>query len=107
MSPITIALEGGLAILLIACLAFSWRLERRLSELRKGQDGMRAAAEELMQAVGHAENAVRGLRLTAQDSGRDLQARIDEAKVLAERLGLGAGRIRSSADVAPPQTRYR
>lgn len=95
------ALEGLLAILLAACLFYCWRLDRRLSDLRKGQDGLRAAAQELGETVAQAEAAVRGLRATANDAGRDLQARIDEAKVLAERLGLGMGRVRSAADVPP------
>jgi hypothetical protein len=97
----SMALEGLLAILLAACLFYCWRLDRRLSDLRKGQDGLRAAAQELGETVAQAEAAVRGLRATANDAGRDLQARIDEAKVLAERLGLGVGRVRSAADIPP------
>lgn len=99
MSPITIGLESLLAVLLCACLFFCWRLDRRLNALRTGQDGVRAAAAELVQATIKAEAAVKTLRATAQDSGRDLQARIDDAKVMAERLGLGLGRVRSAADV--------
>lgn len=101
MSPMTMALEGLLALLLVACLLYCWRLDRRLAALRDGQDGVREAAGELLQAVAQAENAVRTLRATAQDAGRDLQARIDQARTLSDRLGLGLGRIRSSADVRP------
>jgi hypothetical protein len=57
----------------------------------------------LVQATQHAENAVRSLRLTAAEAGRDLQARINDARVTADRLGLGAGRLRSSADVRAPR----
>lgn len=99
MSPITIGLEALLAVLLAACLVFCWRLERRLAQLRNGQDGVRAAAAELVQATAQAEAAVRALRATASDAGRDLQARIDDARGLSDRLGIGAGRIRSTADV--------
>jgi len=99
MSPMTMALEGLLAVLLIACLVYCWRLDRRLSALRNGQDGVREAAGDLLQAVAQAETAVRTLRATAQDAGRDLQARIDAARMLSDRLGLGLGRIRSAADV--------
>jgi hypothetical protein len=104
MTPMSMALEGLLAILLAACLFYCWRLDRRLSDLRKGQDGLRAAAQELGETVAQAEAAVRGLRATANDAGRDLQARIDEAKSLAERLGLGMGRVRSATDVPPRST---
>ncbi|NWG53554.1 MAG: hypothetical protein HXY28_07535 [Hydrogenophilaceae bacterium] len=101
MSPMTMALEGLLALLLAACLLYCWRLDRKLAALRNGQDGVREAAGELLQAVAQAENAVRTLRATAQDAGRDLQARIDQARTLADRLGLGLGRIRSAADLRP------
>lgn len=99
MTPMTFALEGFLAVLLCACLFFCWRLERRLAALRNGTDGVREAATELAVAVTQAEAAVKSLRATAQDAGRDLQARIDDAKVTAERLGLGMGRVRSAGDV--------
>ena len=104
MSPMSLALEGLLALLLVACLFYCWRLDQRLNALRKGQDGLREAARELSETVAQAEAAVRGLRATANDAGRDLQARIDEARGLAERLGLGMGRVRSAADVPPSRT---
>lgn len=99
MSPITLVLEGLLAVMLGACLFYFWRLDRKLAALRSGQDGIRAAAAELVNATTQAEAAVRALRATAQDAGRDLQARINDARATADRLGLGAGRLRSSADV--------
>jgi hypothetical protein len=99
MSPITLTIEALLAIMLAACLFYFWRLDRKLSALRSGQDGIRAAAAELVQATLQAENAVRALKLTAAEAGRDLQARINDARATADRLGLGAGRLRSSADL--------
>ena len=99
MNPVTFALEGLLAVLLAACLFYFWRLDRKLSALRNGQDGVRGAATELAQATAQAEAAVRALRAASQDAGRDLQARINDARSTADRLGLGAGRVRSSADI--------
>jgi hypothetical protein len=99
MSPITMILEGLLAVLLAACLFYFWRLDRKLAALRTGQDGVRAAAAELAQATAQAEAAVRSMRASAQEAGRDLQARINDARATADRLGLGAGRVRSAADV--------
>lgn len=99
MSPIAYVLEIVLALMLGACLFYFWRLDRKLSALRSGQDGALAAAAELAQATAQAEAAVRALRVAAQDSGRDLQARIDNARATADRLGLSAGRLRSAADV--------
>lgn len=99
MSPITFGIEIVLAIMLAACLFYFWRLDRKLAALRTGQDGIRAAAAELVQATQAADAAVRNLRATAQEAGRDLQSRINDARATADRLGLGAGRLRSSADV--------
>jgi hypothetical protein len=99
MSPVTLTIEGALAVMLAACLFYFWRLDRKLSALRSGQDGIRAAAAELVQATTQAEAAVRNLKLTAAEAGRDLQARINDARLTADRLGLGAGRLRSTADI--------
>ena len=99
MSPIAFAIEIVLAVMLAACLFYFWRLDKSLASLRSGQDGALKAAAELAQATAQAESAVRAMRVTAQDAGRDLQARINDARATADRLGLGAGRVRSSADV--------
>jgi F0F1-type ATP synthase membrane subunit b/b' len=100
MSPVTLVIEVVLALMLAACLYYFWRLDRRLNALRSGQDGVLKAAAELAQATAQAEAAVRSLRATASEAGRDLQSRINDARATADRLGLGAGRIRTSADVS-------
>ncbi|MBY0447635.1 MAG: hypothetical protein K2P95_03010, partial [Hyphomonadaceae bacterium] len=64
---------------------------RRLSRLRSGQDGLKETVMELGEASRHAENAVRNLRTAAAESGRELQARIDEARGLSDRLAGGRG----------------
>ena len=99
MSPIPLVIEGLLAVMLAVCLFYFWRLDQKLQALRSGQDGALRAAAELGQATAQAEAAVRAMRSTAQDAGRDLQARINDARATADRLGLGAGRMRSVADV--------
>ena len=78
MSPIALVLESVLAIMLGACLFYFWRLDRKLNALRTGQDGIRAAAAELVQATTQAEQAIRALKLTATETGRDLQARMGQ-----------------------------
>ena len=95
MSPVVLTIEVVLAFMLAACLYFFWRLDINLKALRSGQDGALRAAAELAQATAQAEAAVRNLRATAQETGR----------ATADRLGLGAGRLRSSADVAPMRGR--
>lgn len=99
MSPLAMTMEGLLAVMLAACLYFFWRLDQKLQALRTGQDGVREAAIELTHATAQAEAAVRAMRATAQEAGRDLQARINDARATADRLGMGAGRARTGADV--------
>jgi len=99
MSPVTLAIEVVLALMLAACLYYFWRLDKRLGALRSGQDGVLRAAAELAQATAQAEAAVRSLRATASEAGRDLQSRINDARATADRLGLGAGRVRTSVDL--------
>lgn len=98
MSPVTLVIEVVLALMLAACLFYFWRLDKNLQALRTGQDGALRAAAELAQATAQAEAAVRAMRSTAQDAGRDLQARINDARATADRLGLGAGRMRTAVD---------
>jgi hypothetical protein len=98
MSPITLVIEVVLALMLAVCLFYFWRLDQKLNALRTGQDGALRAAAELAQATAQAEAAVRAMRSTAQDAGRDLQSRINDARATADRLGLGAGRMRTAAD---------
>jgi hypothetical protein len=81
--PVSTLFEVFLAVLLIVAIVLFWRLERRLSAFRKSQDAMTAAARELNEAVNQAEGAIRGLRKTADEVGRDLQSRIDEARAVA------------------------
>lgn len=105
MSPITLVIEVVLALMLAACLFYFWRLDQRLNALRSGQDGVLKAAAELAQATAQAEAAVRSLRATAGEAGRDLQSRINDARATADRLGLGAGRLRSSSDLTAARGR--
>lgn len=100
MSPVTIVLEAAVGLLLAACVFYCWRLDRKLSALRTGQDGIREAARELNASVAAAEAAIKNLRSTAHEAGRDLQARIDTAGAIAEKLGVALGRVRSVADIA-------
>jgi hypothetical protein len=46
MSPVTLAIEVVLAVMLAVCLYYFWRLDTKLTALRTGQDGaLRAAAK--------------------------------------------------------------
>ncbi len=90
---LSLGLEGLLAILLLVTVFYCWRLDGRLNALRQGQNGMREAIMELIQATQKAEACIEGLRATAGQSGAELDASIHSAQKLAadlQRLGRNA-----------------
>lgn len=104
----TIAVFGFevlVALLLVGAGVLCWRLDRRLSALRSGQDGLQAAMAELAGACAQAEASVRALRAAEREAGGELQARIEEARGLAEELRLIAARApdRASARASRPR----
>lgn len=74
---LALGLDAFLIALLLVALALFWRLEQRLNALRNGQDGMREATRELIEATTKAEMAIRNLRVASQEAGRDAQTRND------------------------------
>ncbi|MDF1681925.1 DUF6468 domain-containing protein [Ponticaulis sp.] len=92
MSDYGLFVEIGLAVLLLLTIVYCWRLDQRLNQLRKGNDGMIEAARELAETIAQAEMAVQGLRKSATETGKELQSRIDEARTLSNSLQRGTTR---------------
>lgn len=80
--------DSILATLLIAAIAAIWRLDARLGVLRAGQGAMAKTAQDLNASVMRAESAIKGLRLTADGCGEDLDLRIKRARAAADELAL-------------------
>jgi len=103
MNPVySMTMEIVLASLLFITIAYCWRLDGKLKSLRTGNARMIEAAKELQSSVLHAEQAVAAMRNSADAAGRDLQAKIDEARAVAAqpRDGIirdGAPSMRGSA----------
>lgn len=93
--------EIFLAILLIACLVYCWRVERSLAQFRASRAELEKSARELVVAVGKAEGAIKGLRLASHETGEQLQERIIEARALADELAVMGGQ----RSARPPQSR--
>ncbi len=87
MTPELIA-DALLALLLTAALAAIVRLEIRLRTVRTGHADMARTVHELNAAAQRAEAAIRGLRLTAEGAGGDLDTKIARARALADELAL-------------------
>jgi hypothetical protein len=87
MSLIAFAMNGFLAVLLIAALVFGWRLERRLKSLRDSHEGFAKAVADLDNAAARAEQGLADLRAATDEAAETLAVRIERAQALALQLG--------------------
>lgn len=87
MSLIAFAMNGFLAVLLIAALVFGWRLERRLKALRDSHEGFAKAVADLDNAAARAEQGLADLRAATDEAAETLAMRIERAQALAVQLG--------------------
>jgi hypothetical protein len=87
MSLVAFAMNGFLAVLLIAALVFGWRLERRLKNLRDSHEGFAKAVADLDHAAARAEQGLADLRAATDEAAETLAVRIERAQALAAQLG--------------------
>ncbi len=84
----TLVIECALTALLAATLVYCVILERKLSALRKGQDGLKNILADLDQAILTAGNSMRALKASASGAAEALDGRIARARALADELSL-------------------
>lgn len=94
----SLLLEGLLAVLLVATIAYSVMLDRRLRTLRQSRDEMQALLASFTAATAHAQAGLVALRETSQSAGESLQSDIERAKALRDDLGFLLDRGNSLAD---------
>jgi hypothetical protein len=95
MSPIALAMNLVLALLLLSALGFGLRLEKRLKALRDGQMSFVGAVADLDRAAQRAENGLAELRAATEEAVDLLAGRIEKARELAAKLdGLSAAAAR-------------
>lgn len=111
----SLLLEGLLAVLLVATIAYAAMLDRRLRTLRQSRDEMQALLASFTAATAHAQAGLVALREAGQTTTRDLQSDIERAKALrddlsflvdrgnglADRLEGGIGAARTAVKSAP------
>jgi hypothetical protein len=85
---ISLITEIVLSGLLLATVVYCALLERKLTALRKGQDGLRDTIGELNRAIVSASVSMRTLRATADDAGKVLQEQIGKARGMIDELAL-------------------
>lgn len=89
MSVAAIVMNLVLSGLLLAALAFGWRLERRLKALKDSHDSFARAVADLDTAAARAEQGLADLRAATDEAADTLSDRIEAAKALATRLERG------------------
>ncbi|MCI3180216.1 flagellar positioning protein PflI [Caulobacter sp. CCUG 60055] len=116
MSIVSLGMNLLLAGLLIAALAFGWRLDRKLKALREGHAGFAKAVADLDAAAARASTGLAELRRTADEAAdilggrlavaRDLTDKLEKLIARAERSGVkvepAAAPASGSARAAPP-----
>ncbi len=108
MSPVAVAMDLLLAVLLVAAVMVGLRLNKRLKALRDGQAGFTAAVMELNQAAARAESGLAALRQASEEAHDQLLTRIDTARILAQKLEASAQRAEkliAAADGLPSPPR--
>lgn len=97
MSVVAVALNVLLVALLLAALAFGWRLERRLKALKDSHEGFARAVADLDAAAARAEQGLADLRAATDEASDALAARIESAKALTARLDDAMGMVAERA----------
>ena len=85
---ISLIVELGLSALLLATIVYCAILERRLSALRKGQDGLKDTIAELNKAIIDAGASMRMLKSTAAGAAEALDERISRGRSIADELSI-------------------
>lgn len=105
---LTFYVEIALEVLLAATLCYCIVLERRLSAVRKGQEGLSRTIGELNMAIAGAGTSLRALKSAAGEAAATLDERlkrarlhIDELAVLASSAERIADRIERGVSAAP------
>ena len=85
---LSLIVEIALSALLAATLVYCIVLERKLSALRKGQDGLKQTIGELNTAIVGAGTSMRLLKSAAASASDTLDERLTRARALLDELSL-------------------
>jgi hypothetical protein len=88
---IDLAVEGLVAVLLVATIGYCIVLDKRLKRLRADEANLRATISELLTATEIAERAIVGLKDTATDCDKTLAQRLREAEFFSQEIGREIG----------------
>ena len=86
MEVISLLIDILLLILMIGAIVFSLRLSKQLKAFKANRDAFLKAIADLDKSSARAENAIIGLKATADEVGQKLQGEIDEGRRLFDEL---------------------
>lgn len=95
---LTFYVEIALEVLLAATLCYCIVLERRLSAVRKGQEGLSRTIGELNMAISGAGASLRALKSAAGEAAATLDERLKRARLHIDELTVLAGSAERIAD---------
>jgi hypothetical protein len=84
--PFGVIVEGLVSILLILTIGYSILLNERLKHLHADRDALKQTVADLVMATDKANEAIRALRLTANETELSLGAQLNEAARFAVEL---------------------
>ncbi|MFK7791370.1 MAG: DUF6468 domain-containing protein [Devosiaceae bacterium] len=102
--PLSVVIEGLVAILLVITIGYCILLNSRLKRLRADEEGLRATIGELLTATEIAERAIQGLRTTSAQCDQAIGQRLKEAAHVSDQLSAklnAAGAVAQRVGNAP------
>lgn len=107
MMTIQMALDAFVAVLLLATIVAAWRLDRRLSTLRREKAALAELMSDFGQAAAKADHGLKSLKAAANDVGRDVEALVAKGQGLREDLSFLIERGEPLADRLTDAVRAR
>ena len=86
METVSLLIDVVLLILMVCAIIFSLRLSKQLKSFKANRDAFLRAIGDLDKSAERAEQAIIGLKATAEDVGTKLQKEIDEGRRLFDEL---------------------
>ena len=104
---VTLAADIVVSFLLLFTIYYAAKLSRRLSALRADKAALKALVQSLTHASQSAEAGIRGLKSVAEESGRELQKKLQDAQSLRDDLAYMIDRGGGVADRMEASLRAR
>lgn len=103
----TLVADALVAVLLLATIAYAWRLDRRLATLKQEKAALGELMADFTQAATKADQGLKALRAAASDMGRDVEGLVAKGQGLRDDLSFLIERGEPLADRLADSVRAR